>query len=152
MTLYPPTPRRAGKLRILAEPGRYFAEATGTYFCYINGQRQRRVEGEAMPALDYYLTDGLYGSMNCLVGWGGGRGGWTEVVWEVVCLCGGCGMGFEVCVWKRRGPAPARCCSIAAWWEGSWGGVGPSGVQTGWHHPVPGLFPTLPALTAMAGV
>lgn len=56
-----------GKLRIIAEPGRYFAEAAGTYVCYINGYRARALEGEPLPAYDYYLTDGLYGSMNCLV-------------------------------------------------------------------------------------
>ncbi len=56
----------AGKLRIIAEPGRYFAEATASYVCYINGYKERVADGAA-PTMDYYLTDGLYGAMNCLV-------------------------------------------------------------------------------------
>jgi ornithine decarboxylase len=69
-------PLAAGKLRIIAEPGRYFAEAFATYACFVNGWREREVpRGEdasedgspAAAAYDYYITDGLYGSMNCLV-------------------------------------------------------------------------------------
>ena len=69
---------------MIAEPGRYFAEACATYACYINGWRGRAVEG-GQQAYDYYITDGLYGSMNWWVrvvvelggGGGGGRGGVT---------------------------------------------------------------------------
>lgn len=87
-----------GVLRIVAEPGRYFAEAFATYACYINGWRERQVaapdaaaaeaaaagngtvaaevqqQGGGTAALrhggtayDYFITDGLYGSMNCLM-------------------------------------------------------------------------------------
>ena len=60
----PPRPLPAGKLRVIAEPGRYFAEAFATYACFINGWRERVVEGTGERQLDYYITDGLYGSMN----------------------------------------------------------------------------------------
>lgn len=56
-----------GKVRVIAEPGRYFAEAFATYACFINGWRGRS-QGEAQEqAYDYYITDGLYGAMNCMV-------------------------------------------------------------------------------------
>eukprot|EP00887_Chlorella_sp_A99_P008014 scaffold12.g8014.t1 len=54
-------------VRVIAEPGRYFAEASATMACFVNGWRERHVEGQALPARDYWLTDGLYGSMNCLL-------------------------------------------------------------------------------------
>lgn len=54
----------AGKLRIIAEPGRYFAEAFATYACFINGWRARTADDSGEQLMDYYLTDGLYGSMN----------------------------------------------------------------------------------------
>ena len=49
---------------MIAEPGRYLAEAFATYACFINGWRERVVEGTGERQLDYYITDGLYGSMN----------------------------------------------------------------------------------------
>lgn len=54
----------AGKLRIIAEPGRYFAEAFATYACFINGWRARTADDSGEQLMDYFLTDGLYGSMN----------------------------------------------------------------------------------------
>jgi ornithine decarboxylase len=62
-----PSPASTGKLRIIAEPGRYFAEAFATYACFINGWRARTADDSGEQLFDYYLTDGLYGSMNCLV-------------------------------------------------------------------------------------
>lgn len=60
-----PTPAPApGKLRVIAEPGRYFAEAFATYACHINGWRGRTLEDSGEQLFDYYITDGLYGSMN----------------------------------------------------------------------------------------
>jgi ornithine decarboxylase len=68
-----------GRLRVIAEPGRYFAEGSATYACCVNGWRARHDAGDAegqaagverqegeevLPAMDYYLSDGLYGSMN----------------------------------------------------------------------------------------
>lgn len=55
------------RLRVIAEPGRYFAEACATMACFVNGWRERRVPGQTLPSRDYWLTDGLYGSMNCLL-------------------------------------------------------------------------------------
>ncbi len=46
------------------EPGRYFAEAFATYACFINGWRGRRVGEAAEQQYDYFISDGLYGSMN----------------------------------------------------------------------------------------
>ncbi|KAI7846238.1 hypothetical protein COHA_000306 [Chlorella ohadii] len=60
-------PDPEGKLRIIAEPGRYFAEAFATYACFINGWRARTADDSGEQLMDYFLTDGLYGSMNCLV-------------------------------------------------------------------------------------
>jgi hypothetical protein len=57
----------AGKLRVIAEPGRYYAEACAHYACYINGWRRRALP-EGGATFDYYITDGLYGSMNWWVG------------------------------------------------------------------------------------
>ena len=55
-------------VRLIAEPGRYFAESVATLACLVYGRRQRASEagGEA-HGFDYWITDGLYGSMNCLL-------------------------------------------------------------------------------------
>ena len=47
--------------RIIAEPGRYFAEETFTFVIPIIGQRTRDNIHE------YWLADGLYGSFNCML-------------------------------------------------------------------------------------
>jgi ornithine decarboxylase len=54
---------------IIAEPGRYFAEACATLVTNVYGRRQRKtvVDGESKVEMDYWISDGLYGSMNCLV-------------------------------------------------------------------------------------
>jgi ornithine decarboxylase len=49
-------------VRIIAEPGRYFAETAATLFCPVSGRRDR-TDGHK----DYFLTDGLYGSFNCIL-------------------------------------------------------------------------------------
>lgn len=64
LTPRPSSPPPAGKLRIIAEPGRYFAEAFATYACFINGWRARTADDSGEQLFDYFLTDGLYGSMN----------------------------------------------------------------------------------------
>ena len=51
--------------RIIAEPGRYFAEAACTLYTCVYGKRARVVDGNARK--EYWLTDGLYGSMNCVI-------------------------------------------------------------------------------------
>lgn len=77
-----------GTIHVMAEPGRYFAESSSTYACIVNGYRQRITPIEANTAatesrdskasyttanttttilMEYWLSDGLYGGMNCLV-------------------------------------------------------------------------------------
>jgi len=53
-------PSREG-VRIIAEPGRYFAEAIASLSAPVFGRRAR--EG----AMEYWIGDGIYGSMNCLM-------------------------------------------------------------------------------------
>ena len=69
-------------VKIIAEPGRYFAEAAATLYAKVFGRRDYRerqnadvVVGEsgydvqahdATPRYAYYISDGVYGSMNCL--------------------------------------------------------------------------------------
>lgn len=52
-------------VQVIAEPGRYFAEACATLYCQVFGCRKLDRNGERI--VDYYITDGLYGSMNCLL-------------------------------------------------------------------------------------
>ena len=52
-------------VRVIAEPGRYFAEATATLACNVYGRRRRH--DEEGPTLDYWISDGVYGSMNCIL-------------------------------------------------------------------------------------
>eukprot|EP00232_Nephroselmis_pyriformis_P000766 CAMPEP_0182913570 /NCGR_PEP_ID=MMETSP0034_2-20130328/38109_1 /TAXON_ID=156128 /ORGANISM="Nephroselmis pyriformis, Strain CCMP717" /LENGTH=909 /DNA_ID=CAMNT_0025050297 /DNA_START=368 /DNA_END=3097 /DNA_ORIENTATION=+ len=55
-----------GGVRVIAEPGRYFVEACSTLFSNVYGKRER-VSPEAEPEYDYWISDGLYGSMNCVL-------------------------------------------------------------------------------------
>lgn len=48
-------------IKIIAEPGRYFAEETFTFFTPVVGQRTRDGINE------YWIADGLYGSFNCIL-------------------------------------------------------------------------------------
>jgi len=50
---------------VIAEPGRYFAEGTGHLATFTFGKRCRPVEDETH--YEYWISDGLYGSMNCVV-------------------------------------------------------------------------------------
>jgi ornithine decarboxylase len=53
-------------IRVIAEPGRYFAEAAASLILNIYGQRERKdLDGNRL--LDYWVSDGLYGSLNCIV-------------------------------------------------------------------------------------
>lgn len=53
-------------LQVIAEPGRYFAEASCTFACMVFGIRaQKLLDGE--QGYDYWITDGLYGSMNSVM-------------------------------------------------------------------------------------
>ena len=49
-------------LTIIAEPGRFFTETIATLGTLVYGRRCR-----GKNAFDYWITDGLYGSMNCLM-------------------------------------------------------------------------------------
>ena len=53
----------ANQLRIIAEPGRYFATAASTLFTLVQGKRKT---GQAEEYL-YYINDGVYGSFNCIM-------------------------------------------------------------------------------------
>jgi ornithine decarboxylase len=50
-------------IRFIAEPGRYFTEATHTLV--LNVIAKKKEEGSA-DAIKYYLNDGIYGSFNCI--------------------------------------------------------------------------------------
>lgn len=47
-------------IKIIAEPGRYFAEEIFTFFIPVLGQRKRE-------NYEYYVGDSLYGSLNCVL-------------------------------------------------------------------------------------
>jgi ornithine decarboxylase len=54
-------------VRIIAEPGRYFAETSASLLMPVYGQRDRLNEDGSIKNKDYWLTDGLYGSFNCIL-------------------------------------------------------------------------------------
>jgi ornithine decarboxylase len=51
---------------VIAEPGRYFAETAATLVTPVVGVRDRP-GGEGRVKKDYWITDGLYGSFNCIL-------------------------------------------------------------------------------------
>ncbi|GIL90127.1 hypothetical protein Vretimale_13916 [Volvox reticuliferus] len=63
---YFPPGGELGDVRVIAEPGRYFAETSSTLLTPVIGQRDR-VAKDGSIHKDYWLTDGLYGSFNCIV-------------------------------------------------------------------------------------
>ena len=55
-------------LTIIAEPGRFFTETIATLGTLVYGRRSRGKDAETdKDLMDYWVTDGLYGSMNCLL-------------------------------------------------------------------------------------
>lgn len=54
-------------VRIIAEPGRYFAETAASLLTPVYGQRDRHHDDGSVKSKDYWLTDGLYGSFNCIM-------------------------------------------------------------------------------------
>lgn len=53
-------------MQVIAEPGRYFAESCCTFACMVFGIRsQKLLDGK--QGYDYWITDGLYGSMNSVM-------------------------------------------------------------------------------------
>lgn len=56
----------ADGVRVIAEPGRYFAEPSMTLYTRVFGKRVR--EGRAnVDSRYYWIADGVYGSMNCQI-------------------------------------------------------------------------------------
>ena len=53
-------------MQVIAEPGRYFAEACCTFACMIFGFRSQKLL-DCSQGYDYWITDGLYGSMNSVM-------------------------------------------------------------------------------------
>jgi len=54
-------------VRVISEPGRYFAEAAATLAGSIFGRRIRHELKETSDTHAYWISDGLYGSFNCLL-------------------------------------------------------------------------------------
>ena len=52
-------------VRVIAEPGRYFAEPGMTLYTRVFGKRVRERAGQ--DSRYYWVADGVYGSMNCLI-------------------------------------------------------------------------------------
>jgi ornithine decarboxylase len=53
-------------VQVIAEPGRYFAETAATLLTPVYGVRDRP-DGNGGVKKDYWITDGLYGSFNCIL-------------------------------------------------------------------------------------
>lgn len=53
-------------LRIIAEPGRYFAAKSHTLVFNVIGKR-KFVDNEGETTFQYYMNEGVYGSFNCIV-------------------------------------------------------------------------------------
>ncbi|EGB07419.1 hypothetical protein AURANDRAFT_27655 [Aureococcus anophagefferens] len=61
-------------LDVIAEPGRYFAEAAASLCCRVVGERHRSradVGAPPEPEAQYWITDGVYGAFNAIIydGW-----------------------------------------------------------------------------------
>ncbi|KAI5074903.1 hypothetical protein GOP47_0010864 [Adiantum capillus-veneris] len=50
---------------VIAEPGRFFAEESFTLAAQVFGSRVRQKDGSKVA--EYWINDGIYGSMNCLL-------------------------------------------------------------------------------------
>ena len=61
----------SSQVSIIAEPGRFFAESIATLCTLVYGKRSRSMcitnNGMNTELLEYWITDGIYGSMNCLL-------------------------------------------------------------------------------------
>lgn len=53
-------------LRVIAEPGRYFATSSHTLVFNVIGKR-KFIESNGEPHFQYYMNDGVYGSFNCII-------------------------------------------------------------------------------------
>ncbi|GMI53099.1 hypothetical protein ScalyP_jg60, partial [Parmales sp. scaly parma] len=61
-----PEPGGFENTKIIAEPGRFFAEASMHLCCHVHSTRTRKQENGDLFN-DYLISDGLYGSFNCVV-------------------------------------------------------------------------------------
>lgn len=62
-------PAAAG-FRVVAEPGRFFAEPVASLLTAVYGARARvrdPAAADATPSRELFVTDGLYGSLNCIL-------------------------------------------------------------------------------------
>ena len=55
-----------GTIQFIAEPGRFFAEATHTLVLNVIGKKRTIDETTGETKIVYYLNDGIYGSFNCI--------------------------------------------------------------------------------------
>jgi len=55
-----------GTIQFIAEPGRFFAEATHTLVLNVIGKKRIADETTGETKIVYYLNDGIYGSFNCI--------------------------------------------------------------------------------------
>ncbi|KAH8257852.1 hypothetical protein KR038_002136 [Drosophila bunnanda] len=55
------------RVKIIAEPGRFFVAAAYTLICKIHAKREVRDEAGKLDTVMYYLNDGVYGSFNCIL-------------------------------------------------------------------------------------
>jgi ornithine decarboxylase len=53
-------------IRFIAEPGRYFTEATHTLVLNVIAKKKEEGGANAPDVIKYYLNDGIYGSFNCI--------------------------------------------------------------------------------------
>jgi ornithine decarboxylase len=60
-------------VRVIAEPGRYFAETSATLMTPVYGQRNRSNPATGELSKDYWITDGLYGRCGWVVAGAGVR-------------------------------------------------------------------------------
>jgi ornithine decarboxylase len=56
----------SGKIRFIAEPGRYFAEGTHTLVLNVIGKKKVVDDISGEETIVYYLNDGVYGSFGCI--------------------------------------------------------------------------------------
>jgi len=54
-------------VRLIAEPGRFFAEPGMTLLTRVFGKRVRENRGPGVDTRYYWIADGVYGSMNCQI-------------------------------------------------------------------------------------
>jgi len=53
-------------IQFIAEPGRYFTEATHTLVLNVIAKKKEKGVADATDIIKYYLNDGIYGSFNCI--------------------------------------------------------------------------------------